>query len=258
MGSRPVAFVTGAGRGIGRAIALELARGGFDIVGNDLAEEPDLPEVKAGVEALGAAFLPAPGDIADLDCHARLLEEAVHRFRRVDVLVNNAGIAPKERLDVLETTPGSFDRVLSVNTRGTFFLAQRFARHMVEQAKMEPDTRAAIIFISPGSVYMSSPSRAESCMSKAAISQAARIFAHCLADQGVTVFEVQPGIIRTDMTAGVAEKYDALIREGLVPQKRWGRPEDVGRVVCALARGDFEYSTGMVVDVSGGMHIHRL
>ncbi len=263
MGPRSVAFVTGAGRGIGRGIALELARGGFDIVGNDLAYDPEckdagLAEVEALVEALGGAFLPAPGDIADLDAHPQLLETAMDRFGKVDVLVNNAGIAPKERLDVLNTTPESFDRVHSVNARGTFFLAQCFARHMVGRVKLEPEARPVIVFISSISAYVSSLNRAEYCMSKAAVHQAARVFAHRLAGDGIVVFEVQPGLIETDMTAGVKEKYDALIREGLVPRNRWGRPEDVGRAVRALASGDFGYSTGMVVDVSGGMHIQRL
>ena len=263
MSDRPVAFITGAGRGIGRGIAVELARGGFDIVGCDLVYHPEdtetgLAEVESRVEALGAAFEPAPGDISRLDRHEGLLEIALKRFKRIDVLVNNAGIAPDKRLDILETTPESFDRVLAVNTRGTFFLTQRFARHMMAQERLEAGLAPSIIFITSISSYTSSPNRAEYCISKAATSLAARMFAHRLAEYGIAAYDIQPGIIETDMTAPVKEKYDRLIREGLVPQGRWGRPEDVARAVLALARGDFRYSTGLVVDVSGGMHIQRL
>jgi 3-oxoacyl-[acyl-carrier protein] reductase len=260
---RPVAFVTGAGRGIGRAIALELARGGFDIAGNDINYEPEdrqrgLAEVQERAEELGAAFLPVPGDVARLDNHAAMLAAMLQRFGAVDVLVNNAGVAPRERLDVLETTPESFDRMLGVNTRGAFFLTQCFARHMVSQVRQAGGPKPVIVFITSISADTSSPSRAEYCVSKAALSQAARVFADRLAEVGINVYEVRPGVIQTDMTAPVKDKYDALIAGGLVPQGRWGQPEDVGRAVAALARGDFAYSTGLVVEVSGGMNIRHL
>lgn len=263
MDSKPVALVTGASRGIGRSIAIELARCGFDIVGNATSYDPKnkkkgLAEVKAQVEALGSFFLPAPGDIADLDTHSSILSSTLERFERIDLLVNNAGAAPKERLDILETTPKNFDHVYSLNTRATFFLTQAVARHMEEQVRKNPATKPAIIFISSVSSYVSSPSRAEYCISKAAISHAAQIFAHRLSMSGINVYDVRPGIIRTDMTKPVEEKYDALIQEGLIPQGRWGLPEDVARAVAALARGDFKYSTGLVIEISGGMHIHRL
>jgi NAD(P)-dependent dehydrogenase (short-subunit alcohol dehydrogenase family) len=263
MAERRVAFITGAGRGIGRAVALELGSQGFDIAGNDLAFDPantssGLAEVKARVESLGATFEPVPGDIADLDAHQGLLDQALKRFGKIDVLVNNAGIAPKKRLDLLETTPESYDRVLSVNTRGTFFLSQRFARYMKDRVKQDPEAAPIIIFISSISAYVSSPSRAEYCMSKAAISQGARIFAHALAEHGILVYEVRPGIIRTDMIAAVEKTYEKRVKEGLVPQNRLGDPEDVARAVGALARGDFNYSTGLIVETSGGMQIHRL
>ena len=263
MDQRPVAFVTGASRGIGRGIALALAREGFDIVGNATAYDParvdrGLAEVQARVEERGAAFAPAPGDVADLAGHQRLLDTALERFGRVDVLVNNAGVAPEVRRDLLETTPESYDRVLAINTRGPFFLSQRFARYFVERVATRPRLAPTLIFISSVSAYFSSPNRPEYCLSKAALSQAARIFADRLAADGIRVFEVQPGLIRTDMTEAVSEKYEGLIRDGLVPQRRWGTPEDVGRVVAALARGDFAYSTGQVVTVGGGMQIQRL
>ena len=182
MSSRPTAFVTGASRGIGRGISLELARCGFDIVGNarrlDAQDrQAGLREVQHRVEELGANFEPAPGDIADLSEHERLLSVALERFGRVDVLVNNAGIAPRQRRDILETTPESFDQVLAVNTRGAFFLTQRFARQMVRQPRAESAATPAIIFVSSISASVSSPSRAEYCISKAAISQAAAVFA---------------------------------------------------------------------------------
>lgn len=261
MSSRPVAFVTGAGRGIGRGTTLALARAGLDIVGNDLAYDSSnrtsgLAEVEDRVHELGLDFAPAPGDMARLEEHDALLQTALRRFGRVDVLVNNAGVAPLHRCDVLETTPESFDHVLAVNTRGTFFLTQRFARHMIGQPR--GPIAPAIIFISSVSADVSSPNRAEYCISKAAISQAATVFADRLAAAGINVYEVRPGIIATAMTAAAKEQYDARIAAGLVPQKRWGQPEDVGRAVAALARGDFGYATGLVIELSGGMNIRHL
>ncbi len=266
---RPVAFVTGASRGIGRGIALELARSGFNVAGNVTRFDPSqrqagLAEVQVRCEELGASFLPVPGDIALLDGHESMLEAVLYRFGRVDLLVNNAGIAPAPRRDVLEATADSFDRVLAVNTRGAFFLTQRVARWMIARADAARAAGGAlpwppaIVFITSISAVASSPARAEYCVSKAAISQAARVFAERLAPHGITVFEVRPGIIRTDMTAPVAEQYEARLAAGLVPQGRWGLPEDVGRAVAALARGDFAYSTGMVFEVSGGMDIRRV
>jgi NAD(P)-dependent dehydrogenase (short-subunit alcohol dehydrogenase family) len=261
MNSRPVAFVTGAGRGIGRGIALALARNGFDIVGNDLAYDArerntGLAEVEDRVRELGVDFTPAPGDIARLEEHDGLLQTVLRRFGRIDVLVNNAGVAPLCRCDVLETTPESFDRLLAVNTRGTFFLTQRFARHFLSQPR--GSVAPAIIFITSVSAEVSSPTRAEYCISKAALSQAATVFADRLVEAGVRVYEVRPGIIATDMTAPVKTQYDARIADGLVPQKRWGQPDDVGRAVAALARGDFGYATGLIIELSGGMNIRHL
>ncbi|MEW6746353.1 MAG: 3-ketoacyl-ACP reductase [Planctomycetota bacterium] len=255
--SKPVALVTGASRGIGLAIAVELARNGYDIAGN-ATELSHLSRVRAQVEAAGGAFAAAAGDLADLSTHPRLLAAAAARFGGIDLLVSNAGIAPSPRRDLLETTPESFDRVLAVNARGAFFLAQAVARHMIERLEKEPLTRPAIVFITSISADTSSPTRAEYCISKAALSQVARLFAHRLTTFGINVYEVRPGLIATDMTAPVREKYDALLAGGLVPQKRWGEAEDVARAVAALARGDFAYSTGSVIEVSGGLNIRRL
>lgn len=263
MNAKPVALTTGAGRGIGRAVVLELARRGFDIAANDIAFDPadrarGLFEVKARAEALGARVLAAAGDIASLDDQDRLLSEVLAAFGRIDVLVNNAGVAPDERRDILETRPESYDRLMAVNARGAFFLTQKVAREMVRRREAGERGPLAIIFITSISAVVSSPSRPEYCVSKAALSQTAALFADRLAGSDIGVFEVRPGVVRTAMTEPVREKYDRLIAGGLVPQGRWGEPEDVAQAVAALASGAFAYSTGAVIEVSGGMNLRRL
>lgn len=263
MRERPCALVTGASRGIGRAVALALAREGYDIAGNATGYHPDDPSrglAKTDVlcREAGVSFLPLPGDVADLDGHEALVRAAVERFGSIDLLVNNAGVAPLQRRDFMDTTPESYDRVMGINLRGPFFLTQLVARHMVEAGTGHAPPLPAIIFITSISADTSSPDRGEYCISKAGLSMLARICAHGLASRGIMVYEVRPGVIRTDMTSGVQEKYDALIAQGLIPQDRWGEPEDVARAVAALARGDFAYSTGSVFEVSGGMNIKRL
>ncbi len=263
MSDRPVALVTGASRGIGRAIASELGRSGYDIVGNATRYDPNdlsagLGSLAVELKGMGAAFAAAPGDISDLDLHQQIVAAALDRFGRIDVLVNNAGVAPVDRLDILETTAESYDRVMGINSRGPFFLTQRVARHMIEQSKTTPGGDAAIIFITSVSAAVSSPSRAEYCVSKAALSHTARIFADRLSEHGIGVYEVRPGLIKTDMTAPVEAKYDEWFATGRIPQGRWGLPQDVARAVTAMARGDFGYSTGLVVEVSGGMDVRRL
>jgi len=263
MRKRPVAFITGASRGIGRGVAIELAKHGYDLAGNSRVLAPQdteggIFEVKRRAEELGAEFLPVQGDVSRLEDHSRMLDLILEKFGRLDLLVNNAGVAPEKRLDLLETTPESFDRVLSINLRGPFFLTQRIAQHMIAEIGHHPETRPSIVFITSVSAYMSSPSRAEYCLSKAGLSMAAAVFADRLSGYGINVYEIRPGIIKTDMTAAVQEKYDQLIGEGLIPQQRWGLPEDVGKAVVALAGGNLNYSTGLVVEVSGGMNIRRL
>jgi len=259
----PAAVVTGAGQGIGRGIVLALAREGFDVVGIDILFEPrnkkkGLFEVKDRVGELGGRFLPVAGDISRLEDHDRMLDAAVGVCGRIDVLVNNAGVAPAKRADILETGPASYDRLLSVNARGPFFLTQNVAKRMAAQKPRPDGVPPSIVFITSISAAVSSTSRPEYCVSKAALSMTAALFADALAAKGVGVYEVRPGIIATDMTAGVKEKYDRLIAGGLVPQGRWGLPEDVGRAVAALVRGDLAFSTGAVIEVSGGMNIRRL
>jgi 3-oxoacyl-[acyl-carrier protein] reductase len=259
---RPVAFITGASRGIGRGIAIELARGGFDVAGSTRVDSRDpesaILEVKGRVEELGVAFLPVQGDISILDDHEKMIAAVLDRYGKIDLLVNNAGVAPEKRLDVLEATPASFDRVFSINSRGPFFLTQLVARQMIAQLQAAHPIKPKVVFITSVSAYMSSPSRAEYCVSKAALSMTAALFADRLSEHGISVYEVRPGIIKTDMTGPVQEKYDKLIEEGLVPQGRWGLPEDLGKAVVALASGAFEYSTGAVIEVSGGMNLRRL
>ena len=261
--SNPVALVTGASRGIGRGIVLELAARGYDIVGAATQADPSnttkgLYEVKARVEELGQRFLPVCGDITSRDDHARMLDEALDVFGQIDLLVNNAGVSLLERFDILDTTPESYHRVMGINLEGPFFFTQRVAQQMVKQVKEQPESKPAIVFITSISATTTSPNRAEYCISKAGLSMAAQTFAVRLADFGINVYEIQPGVIQSDMTVGVSDKYDALIEGDLLLQKRWGTPEDVGKAVCALTGGDFDYATGAIIEVGGGFGIRRL
>lgn len=263
MRERRTALVTGAGRGIGRAIALALAGEGFDIVANDIrhdARDPgdDLLRTASRVEAAGAECLAVQADISSLAEQDRLLDETFRRFGRLDVLVNNAGVAPISRRDVLDTLPESYDRLMSINARGAFFLTQNAARRLLKSGPSAGGPSPCLIFITSISAEVSSPSRPEYCISKAAMSMTARLFADRLAGHGIDVFEIRPGLVRTAMTEPVRDTYDRRIENGLVPQGRWGSPEDIGRAVASLARGDWSYATGLVLELSGGMNIRRL
>ncbi len=259
MNEARVALVTGASRGIGRAVALRLADAGFDVaaLGRPHPNESRacaLETLRDAIESKRRRCLAIHADVSDLGQHENIVSKVHAELGRLDLLVSNAGVAPDPRLDVLRMTPESFDAVLATNLRGAAFLAQTVARSFVEH----PADGRSIIFITSLSAERSSTNRAEYCVSKAGLSMFARVLADRLAGHGVPVFEVRPGIIRTDMTAPATEKYDALIAGGLVPQARWGEPDDVARVVVALARGDFAYSTGAVIDVTGGLSIPRL
>jgi NAD(P)-dependent dehydrogenase (short-subunit alcohol dehydrogenase family) len=256
-----VALVTGGRRGIGHAIALSLARQGFDIVDVSrhrqhtapTAHEPGaIPPAKTG------RWVTIETDVSDVHAHDAVIARVADVFGRLDLCVSNAGVAPEQRLDVLETTPESFDRVMGTNLRGAFFLAQKAAVYMLRCKAAHAELRPRLVFIGSVSADASSPNRAEYCISKAGLSMVARVMADRLAGEGFPVFEVRPGIIHTDMTAPVRDRYDAAIAGGLVPQQRWGEPEDVARVVSALARGDFDYATGLIIDVGGGLQIPRL
>lgn len=254
---RRVALVTGGTRGIGLGIARALAGEGFDLALCGQREEKQVADLLAELRAKGGEARYFRADVSVSDDRVRLVARVRSSFRRLHLLVNNAGVAPDVRADLLEAGEDSFDRLLSVNLKGPYFLTQAVARWMVEQ-KQQAGYDGAIVFVTSMSAEVASPNRGEYCVSKAGLSMSARLYAVRLAANGIPVFEVRPGIIRTDMTAAVADKYDNQIRGGLVPQGRWGEPEDVGRVVAALARGDAAYSTGSVITVDGGLTIPRL
>lgn len=253
-----VALVTGGTRGIGYGIARALSADGFDLA---LCGRRGREEVRDALDALsvdGTEVLYVPADVSDRGDQAKLLDAVRTRFGRLDVLVNNAGVAPHHRTDILEATEESYDRVLGVNLRGPYFLTQSVARWMLEARREDPDLVASIVFVTSISSTVASPSRGEYCISKAGLSMAAQLWSVRLAEEGISVYEVRPGIIRTDMTSGVTEKYDRLIENGLIPQRRWGLPDDVGKAVAMLARGDLPYSTGHIIMVEGGMTLNRL
>lgn len=255
---RKVAFVTGGSRGIGYGIAKQLADNGFDVAINGVRPEDSVKDVLKDLSASGAKVIYCQGNIAIREDRKRMLQQIRDSFQRLNVLVNNAGIAPRERNDILKATEESFDEVVGTNLKGTYFLTQDAANWMIEQKQAQPQFEASIINVSSISATVASVNRGEYCISKAGLSMATQLFAVRLGEFNIPVFEVRPGIISTDMTSGVKEKYDALIEKGLTVQKRWGYPEDVGRVVNALAQGNFMYSTGQVVMVDGGLTIPRL
>lgn len=254
----PVALVTGGSRGIGRGIALLLARSGWDIALNFSQNHEKAQEVQSEVSRTGHTCLPLQGDIGSRKARRSILEGIHRNFGRLDLFISNAGIAPRVRSDLLETTEESFDEVLSTNLKGPFFLAQSAASWMLKQKKAKPEIVPRMIFITSISANVASVNRGEYCISKAGLSMTAQLFATRLAAEGILVFEIRPGIIATDMTAKVAEKYDPLIAGGLVPQRRWGTPEDVARVVVSIAHGDLDYSTGQVLEVGGGFGLRSL
>lgn len=254
---KKVAIVTGASRGIGLAVACRLARDGFCVAavatGSPQANAPALERLAAQ----GAPCRYIQANIADHDDRLRIVRETVEAFGRIDVLVNNAGVAPLQRADLLEMTEESFDRVLGVNTKGTMFLTQAVALQMIAQP-LEGKKRGTIVNISSCSAEVSSTSRGEYCVSKAGVSMLTKLYADRLSREGILVHEVRPGVIATDMTSTVTAKYDQLIGQGAFPIARWGTPEDVAGAVSAFAGDDFLYTTGNYVDVDGGFHIRRL
>jgi len=259
MGSkRQVALVTGGSRGIGFGIAERLAREGYALVINGVRGEAEVAESLSRLRAHGVEVVYAPGDVASDAGREALLERALASFGPPNLLVNNAGVAPKERRDVLEMTRESYERVLGTNLAGPLFLTQLVVRHMLAAREREPDFAACVVNVSSISASVVSTNRGEYCIAKAGLAMLTQLFATRLGPLGIPVYEVRPGVIQTDMTAGVAAKYDQLIANGLCVQPRWGYPEDVGRAVAALARGDFPYSTGQVIVVDGGLTIPRL
>ena len=251
------ALITGGSRGIGFGIAVQLAKNGFDLAINGTRLPAEVKEAIKTLKDLGNNVIYCQGNISSSTDRDRIVREVKEYYGTLNVLVNNAGIAPKERKDILEASEESFDDVVSTNLKGPYFLTQQVANWMIEQNKNDQAFKGCIINVSSISATMASVNRGEYCISKAGISMATKLFAVRLGEFNIPVFEVRPGVIRTDMTAGVTEKYDKLIEEGLCVQPRWGEPEDVGKVVAVLAKGDFMYSTGQVIMVDGGLTIPR-
>lgn len=261
----PVALITGASRGIGRGIALALAPLGYDLVinyaGNAAAAERTAADCVAAAATRSIRALPCQADISRAADREKLIAFTREQFGRLDLLVNNAGVAPNVRADVLEASEESFDRLMAINVKGPYFLTQLAARWMIEQtahAATPGGRRPKIITISSISAYTASTNRGDYCVSKAALAMLTPLFAARLADHGINVYEIRPGVIATDMTGPVKEKYDRLIAEGLTPIQRWGTPEDVGQAVAAIAEDRFPFSTGEVLNVDGGFHLRRL
>ena len=253
---RRVALVTGGRRGIGLSVAQGLAQDGFDVAITGTHDDAVAQSAVAGLNALGADATFVAGDVSVVADHARVLDAVEARLGSIDLLVANAGIAPPRRLDLLETTEENFDAVLGVNLRGAFFLAQAVARRMLAGKEAAPPR--ALVFIGSCSAEMVSTNRIEYCIAKAGLAMVVKGFAVRLAAEGIAVFEVRPGIIRTDMSAAVRGKYDALIASGLVPAARWGEGADVAAAVRLLARNEISFATGAVLAVDGGLTISRL
>jgi NAD(P)-dependent dehydrogenase (short-subunit alcohol dehydrogenase family) len=254
--TRPAAIVTGGRRGIGLAVAEALARAGFDLSIVDLAQEAAAADCRRALEGLGAAVAYVEADVSDLSRHRAIVEATRAAFGRVDCLVNNAGIGSPKRGDLLDLAPADFDRVLAVNLRGAVFLTQAVARAMLSGGdRGGPRT---IVNVTSVSAAFASPERLDYCVSKAGLAMWSKGLALRLAADGIAVFDVRPGIVRTDMTEKVAERYDGLIAGGLVPARRWGEAGDVASVVAGLASGAFGFATGSVIDVGGGLAIPKL
>lgn len=258
MSEHKLAIVTGASRGIGNAIATRLAAEGYAIVAVGTSAPESIAPNFAGIEQAGNPWVYVQADVSTPAGREKIVSTAMERFGRIDVLVNNAGVAPKVRMDLLETSEESLDRLLDINLKSTFFLSQSVARIMEKARAEDPQRTPKIVNISSVSAYTSSTMRGEYCISKAAISMVTLLFADRLAAAGINVYEIRPGIIATDMTSVVKDKYDAMIANGLTPIKRWGQPEDVAKAVWAACSGLLDFCTGEVINVDGGFHIRRL
>jgi NAD(P)-dependent dehydrogenase (short-subunit alcohol dehydrogenase family) len=259
----PVVLVTGASRGLGRGIALQLAKDGFSVAvnyaRNEAAAAETVDRCRSAGRAEGQRFVALQGDIGQSQQRESLLEGVLREFGRLDALVNNAGVAPKVRADITEASEQSFDEVIQTNLKGPYFLTQQVVNYWFREkpAPLLPGG-FKIVFITSLSANTASINRGEYCISKAGLSMAAHLWSVRLAAQGIQVVELRPGIMATDMTAGVKEKYDRMIEQGLVPEDRWGMPEDVGSAAAAVIRGDLPYCTGSIIDVDGGFHLRRL
>ncbi len=253
------ALITGGTRGIGLGIAECLVREGWSLALNGMRPEEEVEEtiLKLGAHGVGNVIY-CRGNIGNHEDREAILRQTVESLGGLNALVNNAGVAPRQRLDLLETTEESFDRVLGINLKGPFFLSQAAAPYLIETRKKNPDAPVGIVNVSSISATVVSVNRGEYCVSKAGLGMVTQLFAARLAQYAIPVFEIRPGVIATDMTAGVQEKYDQLFAQGLALQPRWGAPEEVGKAAAALLRGDFPYSTGQVFMVDGGLTIQTL
>jgi 3-oxoacyl-[acyl-carrier protein] reductase len=259
--SQKSVLVTGASRGIGRGIAIELAKAGHRIAINYAGNAEAAAEALALVKGAGGDGFVVQGDVAVAADRERLVAETVKHFGRIDLLVNNAGVAPKVRADLLDAGEESFDRLYSINLKGPYFLTQLVAKQMLAQAPDAEGFRGRIVNITSISVYTASINRGDYCMVKAGLAMMTKLFADRLANDGINVYEIRPGVIATDMTGAVKAKYDKLIIEderGITPIRRWGKPEDIGRAVSAIAADCFPFTTGTAFDVDGGFHLQRL
>ncbi len=255
------ALVTGASRGIGRGIAIELAKAGGQIAINYAGNAAAAAEALELVRAAGGDGFIVQGDVASAADRERVIAETVKNFGRIDLLVNNAGVAPTVRADLLDAGEESFDRLFAINLKGPFFLSQLAAKQMMGQTPDAEGFRGRIVNVTSISVYTASINRGDYCMVKAGLAMMTKLFADRLANDGINVYEIRPGVIATDMTGGVKAKYDKLILEderGITPIRRWGKPEDIGRAVRAIAEDRFPFSTGACFDVDGGFHLQRL
>lgn len=252
------ALITGGSRGIGFGVAKCLAKDRFDLAINGVRDESKVTEALEELRSYGVKVVYCQGDISSATSQNSIIEKVNNEYGRLNVLVNNAGVAPKERNDILKATEESFDYVVGTNLKGTYFLTQSVANWMVKQKLADADFSGCIINVSSISATVASVNRGEYCIAKAGLSMVTQLFAARMGEFQIPVYEIRPGVIATDMTSGVKEKYDKLIGEGLTVQDRWGFPEDVGKAAAALARGDFPYSTGQVIMVDGGLTLPRL
>jgi 3-oxoacyl-[acyl-carrier protein] reductase len=255
---KKIAIITGAGRGIGRGIAISLARSGWITVINDFGNPEPPAETLELVRQEGSDGLIVLADITSGEDRQKIVDETLEKYGQINLLVNNAGIGPRVRMDMLEISVESMHEVMEVNTIAPFFLTQIVAKKMVDLIKEEVIKNPKIVNIGSISAYTSSTSRAEYCLSKAAVSMTTLLYADRLAEIGINVYEIRPGIIKTPLTEIVKDKYNKLISEGLTPIKRWGEPDDIGRAIVAISEDYLPFSTGQIIDVDGGFHIHRL
>jgi len=255
---KKTALITGGSRGIGYGIATALAKAGYNLAINGVRGEHEVAEPLKALKQLQVDVIYCQGNIGERIDRSRVINQAINHFGRIEVLVNNAGVAPAVRNDILDLDEKNYDRLLNINLKGTFFFTQQVAKLMLKEKSQNNSYNPSIISITSISAEVASVNRAEYCMSKAGLGMMTKLFAARLGEANIPVYEVRPGIISTDMTSPVKEKYDKLIGDGLTIEKRWGTPEDIGKIVLALAKGDIPYSTGQVIHADGGMGVRRL